>query len=236
MFEPSLEDGVLQVHRPGTRWLSTGIDGGFVDSDAAYNLSVPDGWDRTDVKTYVDERRARAGFDESGPALLTGVELDHARGARAGPVEAFATVGLSNPAALPMEPGDDPERIEASVSTSSDGPGTVNLIVGTDRALDDGSLATLLALVAEAKAATLLHHTGFPGTTTDAAVVGADPKGEPVPFAGSATPVGAAARICVREAVRASLSSRYADASRPTTVAEAEHGLQSTGRADVFEL
>lgn len=236
MFETAIEDGVLQVRREDMRWLSTGVDGGFVVSDVAYNLSVPDGWNRTDVSTYVGERQTQAGFNEAGPALLTGVGLDHVRGGRAGPVEVFATVGLSNPAALPMEPEGHAVLTQDSPPEGAKDPGTVNLIVGTHRALGDDALATLLALVTEAKAATLLHHTGFPGTTTDAAIVGADPTGEPAPFAGSATAVGAAARVCVREAIQASLRSRYPDDVWPTSVDDADHGLRSTGRAKVFVL
>jgi len=71
------------------------------------HLSVPEGWERTDLGTYVDERLERAGFeptaaDAAGPALLTGVDIADARGARRGPVTAYATAGISNPAALPM--------------------------------------------------------------------------------------------------------------------------------------
>jgi len=71
MFEPTVRDGVLRVAGPGARWLQTGLDGGFRDADAAYNLTVPEGFSRTDVPAYVAERLDRAGFAEPGPALLT---------------------------------------------------------------------------------------------------------------------------------------------------------------------
>jgi adenosylcobinamide hydrolase len=120
---------------------------------------------------------------------------------------------------------------------ASDPPvGTVNLLVATTRALADGTLATLLGTAVEAKTATLLAETGFTGTTSDAVVVGADPSGERAPFAGSATPVGAATRACVREALRASLASRYADRELPGSVADAEYGVSTDRRATVFEL
>lgn len=231
MFEPTVADGVLRVRHVGSRWLSTGWDGGLVRADAAYNMSVPEGWDRTDVDTYIDERRRQAGFDDPGPTLLTGVGLEHVRGARSEPVVAFVTVGLSNPAALPMVPTDDPEPTEPD---GGPGPGTVNLILGTSRDLDGGALATLLAVAVEARAATLLSATGFPGTTTDATIVGCDPAGEPAPFAGSGTAVGAAARACVRAAVQASLRSRYPDGEVPTAVEDAAYGTTTTRRAEVF--
>jgi len=231
MFSTTTGSGVLQAYRPDTRWLATGHEGGYRTADAAYNVSVPEGFDRTDLAAYRTERRERAGFAAEGPTLLTGVDLTHARGARAGPVTVVATAGVSNPAALPMEPTGEP-------SDCGDGPappGTVNLLVGTTRALSDGALATLLSTAVEAKAATLVAETGFSGTTSDAVVVGCDPTGQRAAFAGSATPVGAATRACVREALRASLDSRYADRTRPSSVADAEYGVRTEREAAVFD-
>lgn len=237
MFEATIADGVLQLRREGTRWLSTGWDGGRSRADAAYNLTVPEGWSRTDLETYVEERLDRAGFDDPGPALLTGVDVRHARGARLDPVVAYATVGLSNPAALPIDESIDRGTIDSTSddrSTDRPGTGTVNLIVGTDRSLSEGGLANLIAVVAEAKAATLLELAGVPGTTTDAIVVADDEAGPDVTFTGSGTPVGDAARACVREAVQASFRSRYADRDPPESVAEAEYGTRTDRRATVF--
>ncbi|UPV76226.1 adenosylcobinamide amidohydrolase [Halorussus limi] len=255
MFETTVSEGVLRVRREGARWLSTGWAGGECRADAADNVSVPEGFDRTDLDAYIAERRRAAGFEGSGPALLTGVELRHARGARLGPVAAVATAGVSNPAALPTDPEDaradrSGERAEqscgpADASADAAGPdgsetpevGTVNVVVGTERSLADGALANLLAVAVEAKTATLLAETGFPGTTSDAAVAACDPAGERVAFSGSATEVGACARACVREAVRASLDSRYGEgtgATVPESVADAEYGVATDRRAAVF--
>lgn len=234
MFETTVAEGVLQLSRPGTRWLSTGPDGGFAEAAAAYNISVPEGFDRTDVAAYAAERRRRAGFGAAGPALLTGVDMRHVRGARLEPAVAYATAGLSNPAALPIEGG--PPGCGSTAGADDDGrpAGTVNILVGTTRALDPGAMATLLGVAVEAKTATLLAVTGFPGTTTDAAVVAADPDGDAARFAGSATAVGAGARACVRAAVRASLDARYDD-TPPESVADAEYGVVTAERAEVFE-
>ena len=109
------------------------------------------------------------------------------------------------------------------------------VLLATTRRLPDGALASLLALVAETKAATLLHETGFPGTTSDAVIVGSARDGDPAQFAGSATEVGRAARACVREAVSESLASRYADKALPESVGDAEYGVETTVRADVFD-
>ncbi|SHG38509.1 adenosylcobinamide amidohydrolase [Halobaculum gomorrense] len=266
-FETAVAAGVLRLRRPDTRWLSTGWAGGFADAPAGYNVSVPEGWDRTDLDAYVARRLADAGFRDdfseddgdgvsgedgvaraerppSSPALLTGVDMRHARVARSGSVLAVATAGVSNPAALPVGgggPAAEGEPVAADdESTAGDAPdrpgrGTVNILVGTDRRLDDGALANLVAVAAEAKAATLLSATGVPGTTTDAVVVGSARDGEPATFSGSATPVGSAARACVRDAVRASLDSRYAagDASVPASVADAEHGVVTDRETEV---
>ncbi|MUW16016.1 adenosylcobinamide amidohydrolase, partial [Halorubrum sp. CBA1125] len=262
---------VLRIARPETRWLSTGWNGGRSRGTAAYNVSVPEGFDRTDLGAYRDERLARAGFadgpgdgrgrpdgdggapaDAGPPTLFTGVGMEHARGARLGPVVAYATVGLSNPAMLPMDPGDASSGESAPQATDSAGaaeapddaspapgepprPGTVNLVVGTTRRLAAGAATNLVAVAAEAKTATLLALAGVPGTTSDAVVVGDDPTGEPADFSGSATPVGDAVRVCVRDAIRASLRSRYPDGEVPGPAADADHGVVADDRAEVFD-
>ncbi|QLG63830.1 adenosylcobinamide amidohydrolase [Halorarum salinum] len=261
VFEAAVRDGVCRLRRPGTRWLSTGANGGESVADAAYNVTVPDGWPETDLATYVRERRERAGFladgasdrapdrdgfraDSPTPALLTGVDQRHARRARSGPVEVVATAGLSNPASLPVV-GFGTNRNSTRKSGDGDSNrrddprlGTVNVVVGAARSLTPGALANLVAVAAEAKAATLLAAAGFPGTTTDAVVAGCDPDGERAAFSGSATVVGDAARICVRDAVLASLESRYSveDRSVPDSVADAEYGTVADGTATVSRL
>lgn len=231
-------DGVTRLSG-STRWLSSGFDGGYREAPAAYNVTVPEGFDRTDLARYGRERRERARFGE-GPTLLTGVSQDHARCGRAGPVTVVATAGVSNPAALPMDPdgvkGMDPDGAEKAERPDDWRPGTVNLLVAVDRALDDGALASLHGVVVEAKAATLLAEVGFPGTTSDAVVVGCDERGEPEPFAGSATEVGDAARACVREVVAASLASRYAESDPPGSVPGARYGVSTERRAEVSGL
>ncbi|WP_135301931.1 adenosylcobinamide amidohydrolase [Haloarcula amylovorans] len=239
MFETTQRKGVVQVRCEGARWLSTAWDGGYREADAVYNLTVPEGFERTNLDAYRKERLGEADFPV-GPTLLTGLDMAHARCARSGPVSVLATVGLSNPAVLPTGEGgaaDDETDAEATAGRAASNddaewrPGTVNLVVGADRSLDDGALATLLATAVEAKAATLLDAAGVPGTTSDAVLVGCVPAAEPAEFAGSATEVGAAARACVRDAVHASLAARYDDG--PPTVEEAEYGVVTDRQTDV---
>jgi adenosylcobinamide hydrolase len=230
MFDATVRDGVLALERPGTRWLSTGWDGGFAVADRAYNVTVAEGWNPDSVDYYVADRLADVALPatDAAPVLLTGVAQRHARLASCGPVEAAATVGLSNPAALPMDPegGALPEE-------SKPVAGTANVVVGTTRALDDAALSNLVAVAAEAKTATLLDAAGFPGTTSDAVVAACDPDGDPSAFSGSATRVGAATRACVRDALRASLDSRYDDDELPESVDDARYGVRTDVRADV---
>ena len=237
MFETTVRDGICRIRRDGARWLSTAWDGGYRTADAVYNVTVPEGFERTDLDAYRAERLSAAGFPV-GPTLLTGVHMEHARCARCGPVSVLATAGLSNPAALPMSVEGTAGGSDGTASKPGDSPdwrpGTVNLVVGVDRALDDGTLATLLATAVEAKAATLLDAAGVPGTTSDAAIVGCDPAAESAPFAGSATEVGAAARACVRDAVRASLVARY-DGDALPTVEDAAYGVVTDRETDVSE-
>jgi adenosylcobinamide hydrolase len=91
----------------------------------------------------------------------------------------------------------------------------------------------LLATCVEAKAATLTHLAGVPGTTSDAIAVGVAGRGEEQAFAGSATPVGSAARACVRDAIRASFGSRYGDDEAAPTVDSAEHGVVTARQPQV---
>ncbi|RLM97599.1 adenosylcobinamide amidohydrolase [Haloarcula sp. Atlit-7R] len=237
MFETTVRDGVCQIRRKGARWLSTAWDGGYRTADAVYNVTVPEGFERTDLAAYRAERLSGAGF-AIGPTLLTGVHMEHARCARSGPVSVLATAGLSNPAALPMSAAGPADGFDGRASDPADRPdwrpGTVNLVVGVERELDDGALATLLASAVEAKAATLLDAADAPGTTSDAAIVGCVPSAERASFAGSATEIGAAARVCVRDAIRASLATRYGGDALPT-VDGAEYGVVTDRGTEVFE-
>ena len=232
LFESTVRSNVLQLHSPSTDWLSTGFDGGSQHADAAYNITVPEGWTETDLAGYVERRKADAGFNADGPALLTGVDQRHARRAVLDPIEVVVTAGVSNPTTLP--PGSPTE--DATEPTSELRLGTINIIAGTTRALQPGALANLVAVVTEAKTATLLRLTGFTGTTSDAVIVGGDPSGEPARFSGSSTPVGRAARACVRDALTAALESRYGVETIPESVDDAEYGCATIVETNVSEL
>lgn len=231
MFEYERSDDRLTLRRPDTRWLSNGFGGGYLNADAAHNLTVPEGFDRTDLAAYATER---LGSIPDGPVLLTGVNQAHARGARYALIEVVATAGLSNPSRLPLGESLETDRSE-SLGASTDGradPGTVNLFLGSREPLSEGGLAGLLATAVEAKTATLLEIAGCTGTTSDAVAVGCPREGTPAAFAGSATEVGNATRVCVRDAITAALDARYDDG--PPDPETAAHGTVTAGSATIF--
>ncbi|AWB27510.1 adenosylcobinamide amidohydrolase [Halococcoides cellulosivorans] len=237
MPEIAIRDGVCRVAHEGS-WLVTGPLGGQQAADGAAIVSVPADWSARDLDRAARARLARAGFDHV-PTLFTAVDVATARGARLDGVCVIATAGLTNPAALPLDPSeaDDPpgqvDDVGATDEKTPFHPGTVNLVVTTDRALAGGTQATLLATVVEAKTATLHALTGFTGTTSDAVAIGSDRSGPDAAFAGAATPVGDAARACVREAVRAALAA--GDRDPPASVATADAGARTDRRAEVFD-
>lgn len=231
MFEYERTDDRLSLYRPETRWLSNGFDGGYVTADAAHNLTVHDGFERTDLEAYAAERLGGA---PSGPTLLTGVQQTDARGARYDPIEVVVTAGLSNPAVLPIE-GEPAANSDQSACVAECGqvdPGTVNVLVGSSTPLTDGGLAGLLATVVEAKTATLEAIAGCTGTTSDAVVVGCETTDGGKSFAGSATAIGNAARVCVRDALHAALAARYDDGLPDPE--DTAHGIVTAGSATEF--
>jgi len=66
--------------------------------------------------------------------------------------------------------------------------------------------------------------------------VACDPSGEPAPFCGSGTELGADARACGREAVRAALAARYPAGGLPDGPDDAEYGTSTERRAEVRRI
>lgn len=227
MFEPTRHDGVLQLASKDANWISSGWNGGITTANGAYNISVPDPWEYTDLESYAANRRHQAGFSTSGPTLFTGVSLDHAYSATDTPVTVVATVGLSNPTTYVDSTADPPNR---------EPPGTVNLLIGIERTLPEHGLIEALCGAIEAKTLTLYQETGIPSTTTDAAITGCTATNNQSRYAGSATALGQAVRRCTRDAILASLHSHYPNNQYPQDQTDAEYGATITGNTTVTSI
>ena len=70
IFEPTVEANVCQLHTKGMDWLSTGFDGGVQRAEAAYNITVPEGWTETDLRGYTNRRLTEAGVENAVTAVL----------------------------------------------------------------------------------------------------------------------------------------------------------------------
>lgn len=231
MFETAHSDGVLQLARQHTKWISSGWNGGITTAHSAYNISVPEPWERTDLETYAENRRDQAGFSTPGPALFTAVSLDHAYCATDASVTAIATAGLSNPTVYRTTPSEP-----ATNTSSRETPGTVNLLLGIERTLPDHCLIEVLCGAIEAKTLTLYRETGIPSTTTDAIIAGSAPTGEQSQFAGSATALGQSVRCCTRDAILASLHSRYPEQQYPRDKTSTDYGITLTGNTTITAI
>ncbi len=228
MFETTHNEGVLQLAYRNAKWVSSGWNGGITTAHSAYNISVPDPWEHTDLGTYEENRRSQAGFSTPGPSLFTSVSLEHAYITTDYPVSVIATAGLSNPTNY-----QSPTSRSSGDSANREARGTVNLLLGIERNLPDHCLIEVLCGAIEAKTLTLLQETGIPSTTTDAAIAGCTQTDEELQFAGSATDLGQAVRRCTRDAILASLHSNYPNQQYPSDETDATYGITLTGTTTV---
>lgn len=183
---------------------SASIGGGVVWPRVVVNLGVGDGFERTDLDTYVDERLASLGLTERPvTALLTAVDVRCWTGGEADGVRAWATVAATKPtwAARPGGLGHRPGRSDHGPPA----PSTVNVVAALPVPLTSSALVQAVGTVTEAKAQALLQaQVPGTGTASDALVVvcpdsaGAE---ELVPFAGVRSPWGHRLAEAVRQAV-----------------------------------
>lgn len=184
-----------------------GMERRIRESDKHREPAGRQSYDCADPAAEMKRFLQRSGFEpERTAAMLTaanirgyGRKLAAAGGGPA--VCAWVTAGLSN-------------RSRAGSLRASDKlyPGTINTIVVIDGALTEAALVNAVITATEAKAAALqdmgvLTDDGLQatGTTTDAVIIAAVPRGGPIRYAGPATTAGAAIGAAVYEATRASL-------------------------------
>lgn len=213
---PTVHRGLLTWEVPAG-WValsSASVGGGLVRPRWVANLTVDEGFTRTDLEAYTVERLAAQAphldLGRPGVALLTAADVGQAEEAMEEvaateglePVTAWATVGVTKPT---WAAGG---RIPA---TSLESPGTINIVVALPVPLTVSALVQAVGTVTEAKAQALVE-AGVPGTGTasDAVVVlspeGVDGDVAPVPFAGVRSTCGAALARTVHGAVAAGLA------------------------------
>ncbi|KUG51156.1 hypothetical protein AVL62_13025 [Serinicoccus chungangensis] len=217
-------------------WVALGsasVGGGLVRPRWVTNLMVEDGFDRTDLAAYADERAGELGLTGPGTTLLTAADVRQVESAEVGGVACWATVGVTKPtwAVAPARGADAPREDRAprpdqprqgrrpapgrprgeQVGEAPPPPGTINIVVALPVALSTSALVQAVGTVTEAKAQVLVQ-AGVPGTGTasDAVVVlcpEAAEEGGPVEaFAGVRSVWGQRVARAVHAAVAAGLA------------------------------
>lgn len=214
----SLAGGALVVDLGGERRVlsSAVLGGGLGQAHAWLNLTVPGTYACVDPAADLAARAVDLAVPQPFVGMLTAADVRaHQRAAR-GAATVFATVGVRHGLAA-----------ASSRPRSAPSVGTINLLVVVDEPLDDPALAGAAQTAVEAKVQALAA-AGVPaanadgpatGTATDAFCIAAAPGGG-VPFAGTATRVGADVARAVFAAVRAgAVADRAARPAAPSTTA-----------------
>jgi adenosylcobinamide amidohydrolase len=186
------------------------LGGGLAPAHSWLNVTVPGDYSRTDPAADLAGRAARIGLPMPVVGMLTAVDVRRHERADHGAATVIATVGVGHALAAA---GTRPRAVPA--------PGTINLLVVVDEALDDAALAGAVQTAIEAKAQALAdagvrarNSAAFAtGTATDSFCIAALPGGG-VPFAGPATRVGADIARAVFAAVRAGAVAKRETAAR----------------------
>lgn len=195
---------ILRSARP-LRCLSSAIaGGGMTDVCAILNRHVDKGYDhRNPAGDLIVYARGR-GIDGAFVGLMTAVQLKEARAVILCEgdlvVAAVVTAGVRNATAA-----------GTSLPYTSC-PGTINVILLADAHLTPAAMVNAVITVTEAKTALLgerrvrtTEGDRATGTSTDAVVVACTGRGEPMPYAGPATPIGWLIGRCVRQTLQEAL-------------------------------
>ena len=165
------------------------IYGGLRKTCAIINRHVDKDYDLENPKSDFFRIAKKRGYPTPFVGLMTAAYVDKASQSHDTlnelTVASIVTVGLSNAAAAGLS---EPVKLR---------PGTINAIVIVDGLLSPAAMVNAVMTVTEAKTA-MLHEkdikteAGFPatGTTTDSVVVACTGRGNLLPYAGTATPVG----------------------------------------------
>lgn len=183
---------------------STILNGGLGGTDSVLMLQVPMNYDHGDPLAHMRELLAELRLPTDTACFMTAADLH-----RAFSVEEVQHNGTN---AIAMVSAGISNTINAGES-SREGMvphrqvGTINIMIISDRTLDDCGLANAIMTVTEAKTAALRDH-GVPGTgtTSDAVLIACPAEGEKCLWSGTGSDHGISMATAVRRAVGASIA------------------------------
>ncbi len=200
---------------PLTVLSSAVVGGGFGAVREIVNVHVDDKYDGERPDEDLAAVAAELGAERPFVGLMTAAYTEFARCAVETlgglTVAAVVSVGLSNTSSAGVTPpiglaGDGPD---APTRESKPAPGTINVVLLVDGALTPAAMVNAVITATEAKTMTLAAWSvktpegdDASGTSTDTVVVACTGRGEPLSYAGPATPVGWLAARAVRAAMR----------------------------------
>ncbi len=183
---------------------STILNGGLGSADSVLMVQVPMHYDHADPLAHMRDLISELGLPADTVCFMTAADLHRAFSAeevahKGTSAIAMVTAGISNAinAGESSREGMVPHRQV----------GTINIMVITDKPLDDCGLANAVMTVTEAKTAALRDH-GVPGTgtTSDAVLIVCPQDGERCLWAGTGSDHGISMAMAVRRGVGASIA------------------------------
>ncbi|WP_433870038.1 adenosylcobinamide amidohydrolase [Saccharopolyspora sp. CA-218241] len=189
---------VWRCERPWLAVSSASFGGGIGLRHWVFNCTVVDDYDRPDPPAHIAELAAELGLAHDGIGLLTAVDVRHEVTAVDSGVRASVTTGVGQPvwAAAPQQ-----EEVRT--------PGTINAVCWSPVRLGEAALVNAIATVAEAKAQALAEAgVDGTGTVTDATAVLCPADGDPEPYGGPRSRIGAALARAVHAGISAGLRTR----------------------------
>lgn len=188
---------VISSEEPMKVLSSAVLGGGITETRYILNHHVDKGYRSDNPVQDLKGVSRETGIEEKVVGMMTAVDMENVVVKTFGEVTAVVTGGVTNALAAG-------EEVEWGTS------GTINIILLIDADLTDAAMVNSVIVATEAKTLALgdldvkstVSEARATGTTSDAIVVACTWKGEILRYAGTATDVGRAIALAVREAVR----------------------------------
>ena len=183
-MEYTIAEGTLIING-SFEALSSGIDGGRSAVKSIINSQVPEDFDHTDPKGYLEATSDHLKIKRPYFGLMTAVDMKNLCIIKDGGLTTFVTAGIKNPSSF----------------------GTINIILVAEGVLSEGGMVGSAITATEAKTLALRDlGLNFTGTNTDAIVVAFENKTpEYHEYAGPFTDFGKKIGKSVRRGVRESI-------------------------------